>query len=569
MRRLILRSFQSPGDDVNVTVRTAYNADGNLSSITAVNSITGDQTTRYVYGTTISDSGIASGLLKRAEIYPDSDDTYSVATGGSPVFSDGIYDRIELKHNRQGETLEIKDQNETVHAFDYDGLGRQIHDRVTALGSGVDGAVRRISTSYEVRGMVENITSWNGETVGCGSVVNEIQFTYDDFGQITADYQAHGGTVNTSTTPKVRYGYASGSANTIRPTTITYPNGRVLTYGYQAADSMDDALSRIGSIIDDDAGSTHLADYSYLGVGPAGGLLPTLSSPFTPGAVEVDYTEPNITYTLVGTAGGNDPDTGDIYRGLDRFGRVKDCYWYNYDTSTDVDRIQYRYERNGNRTYRENTVATALGAYFDELYNHDHIDRLKSMDRGRSQCLLWRCKSWITIATARLRELVGGRFQSTQSVQSPMTDRSRPYTMHEFRADIRRMSISADKEYARVREVFEAEGKPLQSDLRSLEELNDDILSKIDRVMTASERQDPLAVDSTRAEEIAKLAGFCPKVIIEILELHALLRDHRQEYARTARAEWLGHCAVQIAVWGPIGCILLLLLLAIILSFWK
>lgn len=366
-------------DDVNVTVRTAYNADGNVSRITAVNSITGDQTTRYVYGTTLSDSGIASSLLKRAEIYPDSDDVADPLGNGT----DGIYDRIEFKYNRQGEVTEIKDQNETVHAFNYDTLGRRIHDRIVALGSGVDGAVRRISTSYEVRGMVEKLTSWNGETVGSGSIVNEVLFAYDEFAQITADYQAHAGSVNTSTTPKVQYGYASGSANTIRPTTITYPDGRVITYSYGAADSMDDALCRIGSIVDDDAGSTHLADYSYLGVGPAGGLLPTLSSPFTPGAVEVDYTEPNITYTLVGTAGGNDPDTGDIYHGLDRFGRVKDSYWYNYGTSTDVDRIKYGYDRNGNRRYRENTVATALGAYFDELYNHDLIDRLKSMDRGR------------------------------------------------------------------------------------------------------------------------------------------------------------------------------------------
>jgi RHS repeat-associated protein len=215
-----------------------------------------------------------------------------------------------------------------------------------------------------------------------GSVVNEVQFAYDDFGQITHDYQAHGGTVNTCTTPKVQYGYASGSANTIRPTSITHPDGRVITYSYGTAYSMNDVLSRIASIVDDDAGSTHLADYSYLGVGPVGGLLPSVSSPFTPGTVEVDYTEPDIRYTLVGTAGGNDPDTGDIYCGLDRFGRVKDCYWRNYGTSSDVDRIKYGYDRNGNRTYRENTVATAAGVYLDELYGHDLIDRLKTMERG-------------------------------------------------------------------------------------------------------------------------------------------------------------------------------------------
>jgi len=96
----------------------------------------------------------------------------------------------------------------------------------------------------------------------------------------------------------------------------------------------------------------------------------------------VDYTEPDIKWTMVGTSGGVDPDTGDIYRGFDRFGRIKDNYWYDYGTSTDVDRIKYGYDRNGNRTYRENTVAASFGKYFDELYNYDLIDRLATMDRG-------------------------------------------------------------------------------------------------------------------------------------------------------------------------------------------
>jgi len=276
-------------------------------------------------------------------------------------------DVILFEYNRQGEVTKITDQNGTVHEFDYDKLARQIHDRITTLGTGVDGGVRRISTTYEVRGMRQKITSWNSETVGSGSVVNEVQFAYNDFGQISHDYQAHGGTVNTSTTPKVQYGYANGSANTIRPTTTTYPNGRVITYDYGSGNSIPDAASRIASIVDDDMPSTHLADYSYLGLGTF---------------VEVDYTEPEIKWTMVGTAGGNDPDTGDIYRGFDRFGRNKDNYWYDYGSSTDVDRIKYGYDRNGNRLWRENTVATAAGKSFDELYDYDLIDRLNEMSRG-------------------------------------------------------------------------------------------------------------------------------------------------------------------------------------------
>ena len=147
--------------------------------------------------------------------------------------------------------------------------------------------------------------------------------------------------MNTSTSPKVQYGYASGSVNTIRSTGITYPNGRVITYDYGTSNGINDAISRVDAVKD---GATALAQYSYLG-----------GSAF----VITDYTEPDIKWTQADLAGSNDPDTGDIYSGFDRFGRVKDNRWYNYGTSSDTDRIQYGYDRNGNRTYRENTVATA------------------------------------------------------------------------------------------------------------------------------------------------------------------------------------------------------------------
>jgi hypothetical protein len=66
---------------------------------------------------------------------------------------------------------------------------------------------------------------------------------------------------------------------------------------------------------------------------------------------------------------------------------VKDNRWYNYGTSSDTDRIKYGYDRNGNRTYRENTVATANSAKFDEQYLYDLLDRLKHMDRGQLTAL--------------------------------------------------------------------------------------------------------------------------------------------------------------------------------------
>lgn len=335
--------------DVDVTINTTYNADGNVASITAVNSATGNQTTQYVYGTTLPDSAVAMSTLKRTEVYPDS--------------ADGD-DRITFKYNRQREVTEVKDQNATIHGYDYDKLGRKTQDRITQLGTGVDAAVRRIATTYEVRGMMEKISSYDNATVGSGAIVNEVQHSYNNFALLITEYQSHSGAVVTGTTPKVQYGFANGSDNHVRPTSQTYPNARVLNYNYGTSGGIGDAASRIAALIDND-GTSHLGDYAYLG-----------RNTF----VELDLTEPDLKCTLIGTAGGNDPDTGDIYRGFDRFSRIKDQQWYDYGASADADRIKHGYNRAGNRTYREQT--TDPNRFFDEFYNYDNVQRLKDLKRG-------------------------------------------------------------------------------------------------------------------------------------------------------------------------------------------
>ena len=161
-------------------------------------------------------------------------------------------------------------------------------------------------------------------------------------------------------------GFADASTNHVRPTSMTYPNGRVLNDNYSTSNSMPDAMSQIASLIDSD-GTTHLADYSYLGLGAI---------------IEVDESQPSLSYTLVGTAGGNDPDTGDIYLGLDRFGRVKDLLWQNTSTNTAALRIQHGYDRASNRLWRADLVAEATSAGFDELYAYDGLYRLKNLQRG-------------------------------------------------------------------------------------------------------------------------------------------------------------------------------------------
>ncbi|MFM7167291.1 MAG: hypothetical protein ACKO3T_18780 [Planctomycetaceae bacterium] len=63
---------------------------------------------------------------------------------------------------------------------------------------------------------------------------------YNDFAQLTQSYQAHGGEVNTGTTPQMQSSYADGSSNTIRITGMTYPNGRNVVDDYDAECSMNE-----------------------------------------------------------------------------------------------------------------------------------------------------------------------------------------------------------------------------------------------------------------------------------------------------------------------------------------
>jgi len=122
--------------DQNRTTWTTYTADGQVFTLTASNSDTGNQQTIYIYGTTLADSGIASSQLLRFVRYPDSDGTNG--------------DVVTYAYNRQGQQTLITDQRGCQHAYDYDGPGRQIHDRVVSLGTSAVGTARRLSTVYDM-----------------------------------------------------------------------------------------------------------------------------------------------------------------------------------------------------------------------------------------------------------------------------------------------------------------------------------------------------------------------------------------------------------------------------------
>ncbi len=365
--------------DEDRTTTFTYTPDSQIKTQTAkMPNPADDQTTTYVYGVdTSSGSDLASNRLLRATIYPDSDDTDS-PLGDGP---DTTYDRVEMKYNRLGQLIERKDQRQTVHTMDYDKLGRVVHDRVTGLGS-ADGSVRRITRSYEVRGMLASIASYDSEAPGSGSVLDEATFDYNMFGQLTEDHQEHSGPVDTST-PKVTYAYEDGSDMTkgIRPTTITYPNGRTIHRIYEDTalnlSPIDNQISRAVGLAEDDGlggPSSPITYNEYLGSGLI--AVKHIRNP-----IRLDYTD-GVSAT---------------YSGYDRFNRIATQWWaQHYGSGStayqfDLFRIRHGYDRNGNRlfaTRHSDTfiyTPTQVHRSFSQFYTYDGLNRITDFHAGQAQ----------------------------------------------------------------------------------------------------------------------------------------------------------------------------------------
>jgi RHS repeat-associated protein len=330
------------------TTEYTYDGDNNVLTVQADQPGGSYQQTQYVYGvTTTTGSTINSNDLLSAVRYPDK------TTGQA---SSAAQETQTV--NALGQPLTYTDRNGTVHTYAYDVLGRQVSDAVTTLGSGVDGSVRRIETAYNTQSLPYLYTSY--DAASGGNVVNQVQRTYNGLGQLTGEYQAHAGAVNTSTTPEVQYAYTdmAGGANNSRLTSMTYPNGRALNYNYNAG--LDSSISRLSSLSDS---SGTLESYTYLGLATVVKRAHPLSG---------------IDLTYIKQTGEANGDAGDQYTGLDRFGRVVDQRWLAESGGAVTDRFQYGYDRDGNVLYRANVVNAA----FSELYGYDNLNQLTSFARG-------------------------------------------------------------------------------------------------------------------------------------------------------------------------------------------
>jgi RHS repeat-associated protein len=330
-------------DTDDKTVEYTYDPSGQQATLKADLTGGGYQETKWVYGIT---SPIVSNDVLAAMEYPDP------STGAASSSQKDSY-----TYNQIGQVLTKTDRNGNVHAYSYDILGRQTMDAITTLGSGVDAAVRRIETAYDTQGNPYLVTSY--DAASSGSVVNQIQRVYNGLGQMITEYQATNGAVNTSTSPKVQYAYSemASGVNHSRLTSITYPNGRVITYNYSSG--LNDSISRLSSITD---GGTTLESYLYLGYGTV---------------VDRLHPETGVDLTYIKLSGESDGAAGDKYTGLDAFGRVIDQRWTT-SGGTAASRLQYGYDRDGNRLYAYNAVSTTNS----ELYTYDGLNQLTTFDRG-------------------------------------------------------------------------------------------------------------------------------------------------------------------------------------------
>jgi len=241
--------------------------------------------------------------------------------------------------------------------------------RVTAAGTGVDDSVLAIGYAYDTLGRREKVTSYNHTTAEEPiNVLNQLQYAFNNLGLLEEEYQEHDGVVDGSL--YVEYAYDTTAPAGIytkgmRPKSVQYPDTTRTVYTLYldagGGSGIGDAISRVTALSAVDSRATEANVYAAFAYNGAGRLVMESQKSTVPTTVaELDY---------YGGAAGT-------YAGFDRFGRVVDQKWVH--GATVLDRYGYGYDRNSNRTHRENVLA----ADRSEVYAYDMLDRLAGMDRG-------------------------------------------------------------------------------------------------------------------------------------------------------------------------------------------
>lgn len=341
-----VESVEALGTPAQRTVRFRRHASGQLSNLILENPDTGEQVTEWTFGTTLATSGVARNDLVSGQTYP---------TGESESYT----------FNRQSERITFTDANGSAREFRRDRIGRTTDDCAVTLAAGVDGAMRRVSTSYNDQGMPEFLTTSDDPDPGSGSVINQVQRVYDAFRLLVADRQEHDGPVNAGT-PTVSYLNTNGAGNVLRRTATITPSGARVDIAYGASGSITEVFNQVASLkVADEADD--LVAYTYAGIG----RVATLTYE-TPGA-RLSYLQP------AGAPGQT--DAGDELAGYDRFNRTIRMPWRKISDGTVLAELAYGFDRASRRTWRQD-LTPAAQAVFDRFYGYDELGQVKSADRG-------------------------------------------------------------------------------------------------------------------------------------------------------------------------------------------
>lgn len=241
-----------------------------------------------------------------------------------------------------------------------------------------------IKYEYDAGGNLERVTARKGRHES--AIITDTKYVYDERGNLTREYQAHGVAAESSGVPFMTYArtYTAGtsSSTTIgttgrdRLTGMTYPAfsgigftaSRAVTFGYGTANMADDVSERIASI---SMGTAHVASFGYTGAGRRVGLRMGGTS-----------SAPKLTQTF------DTNGSGVGIEGLDRFGRMLDLHYRNTASSdSTLWHGEYGYDLAGNRTHEKLTQRphTASGAGENtrsRLFAFDALDRLLGVKSG-------------------------------------------------------------------------------------------------------------------------------------------------------------------------------------------
>lgn len=301
--------------------------------------------TNYFYGTNV---GATGGSLTSGEVL------------GKIVYADGSFQ--SFAYNQLGETVKQVDRNGAIHTYEFDAIGRLKSDIASSL-TGLDTTIDRHVYSYDTLGNLTYAASKNG-SVTKNAVVRQ----YNGLGQLWKEWQNHendvsgsnGGTGTPSGNPTITYGYTLAN-NSSRLTSVTYPSGYVITYGYSG---LDDEIGRVTSV---SANSTEVENYGYLGL-----------------ARILNRTRP-------------DQRQSDLVTTLDDLGRIKNIRWKAGDATSPADSFSYLYDLNNNVILRQNLTDRTLNTSrpnLDEVYVYNNLNVQKEFARGSAATSDLYQKTW-------------------------------------------------------------------------------------------------------------------------------------------------------------------------------